>query len=187
MTSVAGVVLAAGAGARMGGPKAEIEIDGDRLLDHCVQVLRAAGCLPVYAVVRGATLVRQAEAVVNDAPDRGLLSSLRLGVAAAGHADAIAVVLVDMPGITAADTRAVVQAWRPGRIAVARYADRAGHPIVMARDMWGSALAMAGPDDGARAYLGAHPDLIDEIGVGGSGADLDTPEELETWRRQRGR
>ena len=181
MTTVAGLVLAAGAGVRMGGPKAELTIDGVRLLDRAVSALADAGCVPVIAVVRAGTSVDGAQPVVNPEPGRGLRSSLQLGVDAAAAADAIAVLLVDMPGVTSSAVRAVIGQWRADRIAVGRYADRSGHPIVMSTSMWTDAVGMAGADDGARAYLSAHPDLIDEVDVQGSGVDLDTPADVTRW------
>ena len=48
---VAGVVLAAGAGTRLGQPKALVRVRGELLLDRAVQTLRAAGCDPVVVVL----------------------------------------------------------------------------------------------------------------------------------------
>lgn len=174
-------MLAAGSGTRMGGPKAELVVDGGRLLDRAVGALGAAGCRPVIAVVRAGTHVADAQLVVNPDPDRGMRSSLALAVEAVPDADALAVLLVDAPGITADAIRTVVAAWRPGRIAVARYAGQRGHPTVMATDLWRTALALAGPDEGARALLAAQPHLVDEIEVAGDPADLDTPADLARW------
>lgn len=186
MTTVAGLVLAAGAGRRMGTPKAALLVEGVPLLDRAVAVLRGAGCDPVVAVVRADTAPSDARMVVNPAPERGLRSSLRLGIDAVPEVEAVAVLLVDMPGVTVAAARAVLDAWRPGRIAIAHFSDRSGHPIVMSGPMWAEALDMAGLDDGARAYLAANPQLIDDVLVNGSGADLDTPEDLAAWRDRRG-
>jgi molybdenum cofactor cytidylyltransferase/nicotine blue oxidoreductase len=126
--------------------------------------------------------------VINPAPERGMRSSLQLAVAAAGDVAALAVLLVDDPGITAAAIAAVSEAWTPGRIAVARYRERRGHPTVMAPDLWHAALEVAGPDEGARVFLAAHADLVDEVDVPGDPADLDTPADLARWgqRPQRG-
>src|SRR3954447_11109346 len=130
--SVTGVaVLPAGAGTRMGQPKAELVVDGQRLLDRAVQAARGGGCEPVVAVVRAGTVVRDAVAVVNPRPDRGQRSSLELALAAVGEVEAVAVILVDTPGLGADAVRGVCQFWRPGRIAVGRYGGRRGHPIVM--------------------------------------------------------
>jgi molybdenum cofactor cytidylyltransferase/nicotine blue oxidoreductase len=184
MPAVAAAVLAAGSGSRMGRPKAELVVDGRRLLDRAVSAAREAGCAPVYAVVRAGTSVDGAVAVVNRDPDRGLRSSLALAVAAGQAADALAVLLVDTPGIGAAAIRAVAAAWRPGRIAVGRYdRRRAAHPIVMAPALWVQAVELAGPDQGARALLAARPELVDEVDVPGDPADLDTPADLTRWSR----
>jgi CTP:molybdopterin cytidylyltransferase MocA len=177
----AAAVLAAGAGRRMGTPKAELVVAGTRLLDRAVAVAREGGCAPVFVVVRAGTQVAGAEAVVNPDPERGMRSSLALAVEVAAEAEALAVLLVDAPGVGADALRAVVSAWTPGRIAVGRYGDRWGHPIVMAPDLWRTALAGAGRDEGARALLAARPDLVDQVEVPGDPADLDTPEDLARW------
>jgi CTP:molybdopterin cytidylyltransferase MocA len=181
MTQVAAVVLAAGSGLRMGAPKADLIVDGARLLDRAVAAARDAGCTPVLAVVRAGTEVAGAQLVVNPDPDRGMRSSLALAVDAAAEADALAVLLVDVPGIGGDGVRAVVDRWRPGRIAVGRYAGRRGHPTVMAPELWRAALELAGPDDGARAFLAARHDLVDEIDTPGDPTDLDTPDDLTRW------
>ena len=179
-------MLAAGSGSRMGGPKAELVIDGARLLDRSVAALREAGCAPVYAVVRAGTNVVGAVAVVNPDPDRGMRSSLVLAVEAAGEATALAVLLVDNPGISAGAIRAVAAAWSPGRIAVGRYGTGRGHPTVMSPELWRAALDLAGPDEGARAFLAVHPDLVDEVVVPGDPADLDTRDDLAHWQADAG-
>ncbi|HZC70024.1 MAG TPA: NTP transferase domain-containing protein [Jatrophihabitans sp.] len=184
MRRVAAAVLAAGSGIRMGGPKAELVVDGVRLLDRAVAAARDAGCAPVIAVVRAGTEVAGARLVVNPDPERGMRSSLTLAVDAIdpADADALAVVLVDTPGVTAQAIRAVMTAWQPGRIAIGRYATGRGHPTVMSADLWRAALEVAGPDEGARAFLGAHPELVDDVPVSGDPADLDTSDDLARWQ-----
>jgi CTP:molybdopterin cytidylyltransferase MocA len=166
----------------MGAPKAVLQIDGARLVDRAVGALREGGCADVCAVVRAGVDVPGARVLVNDEPGRGMRSSLALAVEAAGaDADALAVLLVDLPGVSTDAIRAVVTAWQPGRIAVATYQGRPGHPTVMAPQLWRAALELAGPDEGARTYLAAHPDLVDQIAVEGDPSDLDTPEDLSRW------
>ena len=81
--TIAGIVLAAGAGRRFGGPKALVEVDGERLVDRAVRVLREAGVTSTY-VVQGAAPLTVAGAEVVDNPDwgAGMGSSLRAGLAA---------------------------------------------------------------------------------------------------------
>jgi CTP:molybdopterin cytidylyltransferase MocA len=186
MTRVIGAVLAAGAGTRMGVPKGELVVAGARLVDRAVGTLTAAGCAQIVAVTRPGVAVPGAHVVVNEAPERGMRSSLELAVATAVElgAEAIAVLLVDTPGITAAAIAAVVAAWTPGRIAVATYAGRRGHPTVMAPQLWRRALELAAPDEGARALLHRHPELVDEVAVAGDPTDLDTADALAHWVAQ---
>jgi molybdenum cofactor cytidylyltransferase/nicotine blue oxidoreductase len=162
----------------MGGPKAELVVGGVRLLDRALAAARSAGCDPVLAVVRAGTSAAGARLVVNPDPSRGQRSSLDLAVAAVPDAPALAVLLVDTPGVGADAVRAVCAAWRPGRVAVGRYGRRRGHPVVMAPALWRTALELAGPDEGARALLTARPELVDEVDVPGDPADLDTPADL---------
>ncbi|MDT4894154.1 MAG: hypothetical protein QOE97_3189 [Pseudonocardiales bacterium] len=181
-STIAGVVLAAGAGSRMGGPKAELVVAGTRLVDRAAAALHAAGCVPVLAVVRCGVEVPGATVLVNRRPEDGLRSSLAIAIEAASGSDAVAVCLVDQPGIGATAVRAVAAAWRPGRIAVADFAGTRGHPVVMAPALWRTALELAAPDDGARRLLQSRPDLVDAVAVPGDPRDLDTPADLLAGR-----
>lgn len=169
----------------MGAPKASLMLAGARLLDRAVAVLHEGGCEPVIAVVRAGESVPGAVSVVNPHPSRGMRSSLALAVDEVADADAVAVLLVDTPGIQASAVRAVTQAWRPGRIAIASYDGRRAHPTVMEPALWRAALARAEADEGARALLRARADLVDEVPVRGDPTDLDTPAEFARWIAQR--
>lgn len=183
VSAVVGAVLAAGSGARMGRPKAELELDGQRLVDRAVEVLARCGCAQVLAVVREGVVVAGARTIVNPVPERGMRSSLRLAVEACdgSGSSGLAVVLVDTPGLTAQSLRTVIGEWVPGRIAVASYDGQRGHPIVMSVELWYRALAIAGPDEGARAFLALCPDLVDPVAVAGDPIDVDTPADLARW------
>ncbi len=178
--TVAGIVLAAGLGHRMGRPKAEIEIGGVRLLDRATDALRAAGCEPVIAVVQQ-DVRSNAITVVNPDPASGMRSSLEAGIEAVTTADAVAVILVDMPGITGDAIAEVIAGWRPGRITVGTSGGRRTHPTVMSPRQWREAVVLAESDEGARRYLAQHPGLVDEVPVAVDPTDLDTPEDLARW------
>jgi molybdenum cofactor cytidylyltransferase/nicotine blue oxidoreductase len=99
--------------------------------------------------------------------------------------DALALLLVDMPGVGVEAVTAVLAAWQPGRIAIARYSGdrppRTGHPIIMSLELWRDALTLAGPDEGARGLLRARHELIDEVVVVGTSTDLDHPADIAAW------
>lgn len=96
---VAGLLLAAGQGARLGRPKALLEHQGERLVDRGVRLLEEGGCHPVVVVLGAATpQVRRAVTVQNPDWASGMGSSLRVGLAAVpAEAEAVVIALVDQP------------------------------------------------------------------------------------------
>jgi CTP:molybdopterin cytidylyltransferase MocA len=175
MTDVSGLVLAAGAGRRMGRPKAELIVDGERLIDRAVRVLRAGGCDEVVTVVRDGVGSPGARVVVNPEPERGMGSSLRLALAAATGRRAV-ILLVDTPGIGAEAVRAVLGVDAP--VVVATYGGDRGHPVVVDHSWWSEVARLAAGDRGARPFLAAHPELVREVECPGDPSDLDTTSDL---------
>jgi CTP:molybdopterin cytidylyltransferase MocA len=174
----AGLVLAAGAGVRFGGPKAPFVLDGERLVDRAVRVMTEAGCDPVI-VVLGAWIgdVPGAVVVVNEEWPEGMGSSLRAGLSAlTSMADvgAVIVTLVDLPGLTAAGVRPFLES--PALIAAATFDGERGHPVKFAREHWADVSAVARGDEGARRFLKGRSDVVlIEIGDVAVGLDMDTP------------
>jgi CTP:molybdopterin cytidylyltransferase MocA len=186
-TRVAGLVLAAGAGRRYGGPKAMIEYEGTRLVDRAVDTLREGGTDPVVVVlgaaageVRAAARLEQCTVVENPDWDTGMGSSLRVGLAALGGAGAVAavVLLVDTPGITAEAVRRVANLAAPDALAMGGYGDRRSHPVLLGRDHWPGVRELAVGDTGARRYLRAHAAAVQVVPCGdvADDHDLDTPD-----------
>jgi CTP:molybdopterin cytidylyltransferase MocA len=180
--SATGLVLAAGAGRRMGAPKAELVVDDERLMDRAVRALRDSGCDEVVVVTRVDVEVPDAVVVVNPTPERGMGSSLAIGLDASSG-DVAVILLVDTPGIGADAVRRVLAA--PGEVAIATYGGRRGHPVRLGRRWWPEVIERAVGDQGARAFLTAHPELVTEVPCSGDPIDLDTPADIETWRTRR--
>jgi len=180
---VAGLVLAAGRGSRLGQPKATVEVGGRTLVQRAVALLRDGGADPVV-VVSGAVAVTAPGAVVVHNQDwpTGMGSSLRAGLAALPHdRDAVVVALVDQPLVSPAAVRRLIDAYRSGaELAVACYDGAQRNPVLIARAHWPGVAAAARGDVGARAYLRAHADLVTAVECGDVGRpdDLDTGEDL---------
>lgn len=190
MTQVAGLLLAAGSGSRLGQPKALVELGGERLVDRAVRVLRDGGCDPV-AVVSGAAPFEVDGVAVLVNPDwaTGMGSSLRVGLTALADSDAAAVLvsLVDQPEIGAEVVRRLIEAFAAGAVvATATYAGKRRNPVLLARDTWAEVARLAEGDAGARPFLAAHADEITAVACDdlGSPADIDTPEDLARARRE---
>lgn len=178
--TTAGLVLAAGEGRRFGGPKAPVIVDGERLVDRAVRVLREGGCDPVI-VVLGAWVghVEGAEVCVNDSWPEGMGSSLRSGLSCLlddSDADDVVITLVDLPGLTADAVRRLVASAPGAAIAQATYSGERGHPVRLARSLWPDAIHVARGDEGARRLIQSRGDVVlVELGDLADGADLDVP------------
>jgi CTP:molybdopterin cytidylyltransferase MocA len=182
--SVAGLVLAAGAGRRFGGPKAVAIVAGQRLVDRAAQLVRAGGCAPIL-VVSGAVPLDVADARVVENPQwmSGMGSSLRAGLAAASETDATAVVvaLVDTPGVGVEAVRRLRAAHERGAaIAVATYDGLPRHPVLLGRDVWDEASRLAAGDVGARALMNQRPELVVRVPCDDTGdpRDIDVVADL---------
>ena len=192
--SVAGIVLAAGAGRRFGGPKVLVRLGGQTLLERAVGVLRDGGCAPVLAVlgcpVDGA-LPELADVQVswNPAWAEGIGASLRHGLEnLAAHSEIVAavVVLVDQPNLSPVAVGRVIDAHRCGALlAVANYAGRRGHPVLLDRTVWSGVSQLAVGEQGARAFMRAHPEMATDVACDDAGApdDIDEPSDLARAER----
>jgi CTP:molybdopterin cytidylyltransferase MocA len=196
---VAGVLLAAGEGSRLGRPKALVELGGQTLAERGVALLRAGGADPVV-VVTGAAPVSMATVHTVYNPDwrTGMGSSLAAGLAAlgaegtdvragagdrasAGGCGAAVIALADQPLVGAEAVRRLIAAYRDGAsVAVAAYGGKPRNPVLIAREHWAEVTGLARGDTGARPFLRAHPELVTLIECGDTGSpdDIDTPEDL---------
>ncbi|MER7245418.1 nucleotidyltransferase family protein [Kribbella sp. NPDC000426] len=189
---VAGLVLAAGAGRRMGGPKALVrDPAGVPWVVRASRILAASGCSPVVVVIGAAAAEVRAELAAEPVQvveatnwPEGMSASLRAGLESLqGAGDAVVVVPVDLPGLTSAAVRRVLKSDGADALVRATYDGAPGHPVLIGRTHWDGVIASAHGDAGARDYLRTHPvELVacDDIG---DGADADTPGDLPQGHR----
>ncbi|MFW6722986.1 nucleotidyltransferase family protein [Streptomyces sp. MAR4 CNY-716] len=197
--AVAGLLLAAGGGRRLGGrAKALLPAapGGRPLVERAAGVLRAAGCAPVHVVLGAAEEEVRAGArlpgcVPVSNPDwaSGMGSSLRAGLASleATAAAAAVVLLVDQPRIGPAAVARVAAAYTAGGaegagLAAAAYDGVRGHPVLLGRRHWAEVAAGATGDRGARDVLARAASrgelTLVECGDVAAPDDVDTPADL---------
>ena len=186
------IVLAAGRSSRMGRAKATLPAgDGHTFLTRVVRTLLDAGVDDVIVVVgHDAELIASsfsesglpARFVVNREYDRGQLSSLvaGLGVVDRPGVSAVLVTLVDVPLVSAATVRAVLESYRATHAPIVRptSGDRHGHPLLIDRSLF-DALRLADPSAGAKSIVRAHATAKGDIPITDEGAfiDIDTEED----------
>jgi len=187
--NAAGLVLAAGAGRRLGQPKALVDIGGELLVDRAVRVLAEAGCDPVVVVlgaqahdVVAAASLDHAVVVVNDGWSDGMGSSLRCGLAVVADNDApdVVVLLVDQPHVGPAHLRRLLDRRGERPAVVASYGGEPRNPALLAASIWPEVCELAVGDFGARAWMRAHPDQVLAVACDdlGGDVDIDTAEDL---------
>jgi molybdenum cofactor cytidylyltransferase len=199
--SVAAVLMAAGAGARMGQrPKSLLELDGVPLICRQVLALREAGVAELVLVlghhareIEAAVKELKVTVVINPDPDAGPVTSQRLGLQSlSGHSDAVLMALADQPLLDAADLRQLVQAFKqhpPGcALLYPRVAGQPGNPVMFTAGVRAAMLACPS-DVGCKQWRQAHAPLVAAWDCGNLHfvQDVDTPEDIATLRRSSGR
>lgn len=199
------VILAAGAGTRLGGvAKALLRgSDGRTFLARIVDTAREVG-IACPIVVVGAPFAAEvgrevdrlgAASVINPEPARGMASSVAVGFAALGQlveasatampaasftgVDAAFLWPVDHPAVLPATLRALRDALDGHDAARPTLAGRGGHPPLIARSLFARLASCAGVDGGARSVLGAADTLDVAVDDPGCVRDVDTARDLE--------
>jgi molybdenum cofactor cytidylyltransferase len=187
------IVLAAGKSSRMGRPKATLPLDGgETFLTRIVRTFSAASVEDVVVVVG-----HEADAIVSSFADvdlvarfvenpdyeQGQLSSLIAGLRVVDRpgVNAVLMTLVDVPLVSAATIRAVVDRYRQTGAPIVRpvRGDEHGHPVLIDRSLF-EAIRHADPAVGAKAVIRANVSKAGDVVVDDDGAfaDFDTPGDL---------
>jgi len=198
---VAAVLMAAGAGARMGQrPKSLLELDGVPLICRQVMALREAGVTELVLVlghhasdIEAAVRQLKVRVVINPDPDAGPVSSQRLGLQSLSEpSDAVLMALADQPLLDAADLRQLIQAFsrRPAGCSLLypRVAGQPGNPVIFTAGVRAAMLACP-PDVGCKQWRQTHTPQVQAFDCNNLHfvQDVDTPEDIAALRQSSGR
>jgi molybdenum cofactor cytidylyltransferase len=188
------VVLAAGLSTRMGRPKPLLPLaGGETFVTRIVRSFLESGVDDVVVVLGhdadtvAAKLIESGAAarfVVNEAYQTGQLSSVLRGLNAIDRPGvrAMLLTLVDVPLVSPATIRAVIDRYKATRAPIVRpvRGDEHGHPVLIDRSLF-SLLRTADPKTGAKPIVRAHVSAAGDVVVDDAGAffDIDTPEAYE--------
>jgi len=192
------VLLAAGAGKRFLGPvhKLLTSIETERGSEPVVLAAARAMVTGTVAgpvvVVEGAVPLADALAPLRDDGlviahnagwSTGMRSSLLLAVSLARGAGCsrLVVGLGDQPFVEPSTWADLAMSVSP--VAVATYGGRRGNPVALGPITWDAIeTEMDDPDTGARNLVSRHPEWVAEIPARGSDRDIDTLEDLTSWK-----
>jgi molybdenum cofactor cytidylyltransferase len=199
----AAIVAAAGASRRMGRPKLLLPYRQGTVLGSLVGTLAGAGVTPIVVVAAASDEALRAWCrtggdggaaespggnlliAVNPAPERGMLSSIREGLAALGGAAALMqsrtsllITPGDLPALAASTVVELLrrQAAAGARLAVPAWRGKRGHPLLVAASLVGE-IERLDPERGLRHLIDLYPDdlLTVDLEDPGCVTDLDTP------------
>ena len=140
---ISAVILAAGAGTRLGGV-AKALLGEPTFLAQILATAREVGLADAIVVVgppHGDAVAAHAielgaRVVENPAPERGMASSVAVGFAALGDEDAAWLWPVDHPDVAASTLRALVDGLGLHGAARPVFGQRGGHPPLIARSLF---------------------------------------------------
>ena len=180
----------------MGRPKPLLEWEDGTFLDRVILGFHGA-VDPIIVVIRERNqqlerepyAAKYARFVLNPDADRGQLSSLQCGLAAAPGADAFAFCPVDYPAVQPATVKQLLRVCETSDapVIVPRFDGRHGHPVIVRRAVADELLALP-PTATARDVLHRYAAETSYVAVddGGVLADVDTPEEYDALRQKFG-
>ncbi len=214
-TGFPGILLAAGLSRRFGSQKLLIPYAGKRtIFEHTLRSHLEAGLTPLVVVVSRKILERffganrdlfryrvsepgdqpwlcletpwgKARIIVNRTPEKGMSTSLKLGLQGLDEnekGEGVLVSLSDMPKITPEVIRVLVARYRREKVdmLVPTYRDTLGHPVIFREPRYREAIAEIRGDKGLRDIIRSRQGSIlfvpwrDDAVV----ADVDTPKDL---------
>ena len=186
-SAIFAVVLAAGASTRFGRTKQLEKFEGVSLAAGAVRKAESV-CGELSVLVTGKDWQKVADTcaplagyfVINRDYEQGLASSIACGVRAiAESADAMLLMLADLPLVTTEHLTSLVNAWTksPQTIVASAFEDTLGPPIVFPKADFDALMQLSG-DRGARPIIDANKDRVQAIACEEAAFDIDYPEDL---------
>lgn len=196
----AGIVPAAGRSRRFGSShKLLAPFGATTVVGATLDALREGGIGPLVAVVRADDEelrdwmgMREERTAIHLHPERGMLSSIRVGLEALGGArrlasdgTALAVCPADLPALDADTVRRLRLHFESvgGGLVLPRHRGRRGHPLLVEPSLQPE-IEELDPSVGLRQLLDRHPERLSVLDVDDAGAvrDVDTREDYEGIR-----
>jgi molybdenum cofactor cytidylyltransferase len=190
---IAGIILAAGEGKRIGQNKGLLKINGISFLEKVILPLKNAGCDPVIVVggsqsdkVKAESLKHGAEFALNEKWQSGQFSSLKAGLRQLKHdVEGAIIALADHPLVMSNTYNILMEEFleHSDKIILPICNGRRGHPIVIPEEIIKE--IKSAPDNSIlKDIIFDHTDKIYETVIEDPGIlkDIDTNSDLEGFR-----
>jgi molybdenum cofactor cytidylyltransferase len=182
------IVPAAGRSSRFGSMKLLARVGDDHLIDRTVASLLDAHVTQLLLVTAAHVDLSETRSLgdprvvrlTNPAPERGMFSSIQVGLGALNDAAVVLILPADMPFVRPSTIEAVtVECERTGQSVVAAHAGRRGHPLALPGALV-PALLKASPAGSLRDALTSLGAVVTAVEVDDPGVlrDVDVPSDL---------
>lgn len=165
------ILLAAGNSSRFGTNKLLYELDGKRMYRYVLEKLyrqKRMGNLNRIVVVSQYEEIfadirenfPEIETVLNPQPERGIASSLKLGLEVLQKevSQACLFAVADQPCLTETSLEKMIRMWerKPGGIVAAACGEKTGNPVIFSEKYYGELMELNG-DVGGKCVVRRHP------------------------------
>ena len=183
---IAVLILAAGGNSRFGSVKQLALIDGQPMLQHCINTANSLRPNSVYTVLGSqaeqlSNKISNTKIIFNEQWQQGLGSSIAAGAThLQNRYDAILILLADQPAVHREYLARLVSLFKGSQLACSRYNTHLGVPAIFGQSHFSALQNMKG-DEGAKVLLQSVAPRPKSLALGACALDIDTPEDLDIF------
>ena len=171
------IMLAAGNSRRFGSNKLMYEVEGKTMYLRTLRQLQKAGAKmqnsrivvvtqEKYAEIIDAAKEIGAEALINQQPERGISSSMQIGLEHVKDVDACLFTVADQPWLTAETIIALYDAFQSENkgMACTVWGEKTGNPCIFSKKYYKELMAISG-DRGGKQIIKKHPEDVTYLNI----------------------
>jgi molybdenum cofactor cytidylyltransferase len=191
-SSIAIIILAAGASTRMGKPKQLLEYKGRSLIQHAVEVAIASVCYPIIVVlgayaedIKPEIATLSVEAIENSFWQQGMSTSIRIGIETLNKsnckAEAAILMLCDQPFVSPCLIERLIKVYQTTQapIVASEYDRILGVPALFDRTLFPQ-LTILSNDTGAKKIIQKYVRQVAKVSFPEGIIDIDTPQDYSS-------
>ncbi|MGZ5247007.1 MAG: nucleotidyltransferase family protein [Flavitalea sp.] len=184
---ISAIVLAAGFSSRMKTNKLDLQYGFTTVLQHVIFELVKSKVDEIIVVTSKEEIIEGVKSVINPHPEKGMTSSIKIGVEAASDlSKGYMVCLADMVKLNHEDYNSLVDQFNknfpdnPSCIVIPRFNGEKGNPAIFSSKYKSEILDHKDPE-GCKGIIKQHPDQIVWIDMNNDAVlvDMDTPEDYD--------